>query len=302
MRLAIVSALLALATALPAAPKPAHVVIVSIDGGKPAVLKEVAPPTLMKLAAEGAVTWEASTIFPSKTLPSHTSMLTGVGPDKHQVLWNDYMPIRGFVKAPTVFNLLRAKEPEAITAIFAGKMKFRHLWQNDTLSLFDFGGPQTPTPAAGTPEIEKNKIPSQTVAKQFAEWLKTNKPRLAFVHFADVDSAGHKDGWGSPQQKETIKVTDQALYQVRRAIEDAGLAANTVVIVSADHGGHDKTHGLNIPDDMLIPWIAWGTGVKKGHTITQKVTTYDTAATALWLLDVPIPADWDGKPVTEAFE
>ena len=285
-----------------AAPRAEHVFIVSIDGAKPAVIAESEMPTLKKIAAEGAVTWQASTIFPSKTLPSHTSMLTGVGPDKHQVLWNDYMPIRGFVKAPTVFNLLRAKEPEAITAIFAGKMKFRHLWQKDTLSLFDFGGPQTPTPAAGTPEIEKNKIPSQTVAKQFAEWLKTNKPRLAFVHFADVDSAGHKDGWGSPQQKETIKGTDQALYQVRRAIEDAGLAANTVVIVSADHGGHDKTHGLNIPDDMLIPWIAWGTGVKKGHTITQKVTTYDTAATALWLLDVPIPADWDGKPVTEAFE
>lgn len=293
--------LLVFASALHATPRAEHVIIVSIDGNKPAVVKESEAPYIKAMAAEGASTWEASTIFPSITLPSHTSMLTGVGPDKHQVLWNGYTPIRGFVKVPTIFSLLRQKEPDAVTAMFVGKVKFRHLWLKDTLNVFDFGGPQSPTPVAGAPEIEKDKKPSQLVAKQFAEWMKSNTPRLAFVHFPDVDSAGHKDGWGSPQQKEAIKVTDQALYQVRRAVEQAGLADSTVIIVSADHGGHDKTHGLDIPDDMLIPWIAWGKGVKKGHVITGKVNTFDTAATALWLLDVPIPANFDGKPVTEAF-
>jgi arylsulfatase A-like enzyme len=53
---------------------------------------------------------------------------------------------------------------------------------------------------------------------------------------------------------------------------------------------------------MHIPWIAWGKGVRKGFTITAPVTTYDTAATALWLLDVPGPAWLDGQPVTSAFE
>ena len=42
--------------------------------------------------------------------------------------------------------------------------------------------------------------------------------------------------------------------------------------------------------------------MKKNFTITVPVTTYDTAATALWLLDVPVPAEFDGKPVTSAFE
>jgi arylsulfatase A-like enzyme len=53
---------------------------------------------------------------------------------------------------------------------------------------------------------------------------------------------------------------------------------------------------------MLIPWIASGKGVKRSYSITSQVTTYDTAATALWLLGVPLPADFDGKPVVEAFE
>lgn len=285
-----------------AAPRAEHVFIISIDGGKPAVIAESEAPTLKKMAAEGAVTWEASTIFPSITLPSHTSMLTGVGPAKHMINWNNYTPIKGFVRVPTVFSLLHDADPAAISGMFVGKVKFRHLWLKDSVTIFDFGGPQDRAPVAGTLEIEKDKKPSQSVAKQAVAWLKDNKPRLAFIHFPDVDSAGHKSGWHSPEQKEALKVTDQALWQVWQGIKDAGLADSSVMLISADHGGHDKTHGLDIPDDMLIPWVAWGKGVKKGFTITDKVTTYDTAATALWLLDLPIPAEFDGKPVTSAFE
>jgi predicted AlkP superfamily pyrophosphatase or phosphodiesterase len=258
-------------------------------------------PTLKRLAAEGAVTWAASTIFPSLTLPSHTSMLTGVGPEKHEILWNGYMPIRGLVKVPTVFSMLRAVQPEAVTAMFVGKVKFRHLWLEESLTVFDFGGPQSNAPVVATPELEQIKIPSQVVASNAAAWIKQHKPRLAFVHFADPDTAGHASGWGSPEQKESLKVTDQALWQVWRAIEEAGIADSSVLLISADHGGHDKTHGLNIPDDMLIPWVAWGHGVKKGNVITAPVTTYDTAATALWLLGLPLPAELNGKPVASAF-
>jgi len=300
--LRLLTALLLSPALLIAAPRAEHVIVISIDGGKPAVIAESEMPTLKKMAAEGAVTWQASTIFPSKTLPSHTSMLTGVGPDKHQVLWNDFSPIKGKVKVPTVFSLLRAVDAKAVTGMFVCKQKFRHLWIEGTLDTFDFGGPIQDTPVAGSPEIEKDKKPAQLEAKNASAWIKEKKPKLLFVHFADPDTAGHKDGWGSPQQKEAFKVTDQALWQVWTAVKEAGIADSTVILISADHGGHDKTHGLNIPDDMIIPWVAWGKGVKANTTISSPVTTYDTAATALWLLDVPLPAEFDGKPVTSAFE
>ena len=93
-----------------------HVIVISFDGGKPAVIAESEMPVLKRLAAEGAHTWVANTIFPPKTLPSHTSMTTGVGPDKHQILWNDWMPIRGFVKVPTMFSLATRPVMEATTA------------------------------------------------------------------------------------------------------------------------------------------------------------------------------------------
>jgi predicted AlkP superfamily pyrophosphatase or phosphodiesterase len=279
-----------------------HVFIISFDGGKPAVIAESEMPVLKRLAAEGAVTWRARTIFPPKTLPSHTSMLTGLSPAKHRVLWNNFEPAKGKALAPTVFTLARKADPNLTTAMFAGKMKFHHLWQDGSLDRFDFKGPQAATPPVGSAdEFEKSVNPGQTVAGAAAAYIVEKRPQLCFIHFPDPDSAGHKSGWGSPEQQEAFKVSDQALGQIVRALQTAGIAEKSVIIISADHGGHDKTHGLDIPDDMEIPWLAWGKGVKKGFAITDAVTTYDSTATALWLLGVPLPAEFDGRPVKSAF-
>lgn len=305
MRLLSFLAAVSLVSTVTAAPKADHVFIISFDGGKPKVIHEAEMPVIKRLASEGASTWAANTIFPPKTLPSHTSMLTGLGPDKHQVLWNDWMPLRRVGdNVQTVFSLTKRAAPDSLTAAFVGKVKFRHLWLKDSLDMFDFNGPQSaggPPPGAAT-EIEKRVVPAQTVAKNASAYIVEKKPRLCFIHFPDADSAGHKSGWGSPEQKEAFKVCDQALGQIVRAIEQAGIAGSSIILITADHGGTGKNHKDDTPDDRNIPWIAWGKSVKKNHTVTTAVNTFDTAATALWLLDVPLPAELDGKPVTEAFE
>ena len=271
-----------LAAGARAASKDRHVFIISFDGGKPSVMKESRMPTLMTLVKQGAATWEAQTIFPSVTLVSHTSMLTGVSPARHGISWNDWVPARGLVKVPTVFAL--AKKEGLKTAAFAGKAKFRHLNVDGTLDVFDI-------PA----------YKAKTVAAAAAKYIEANKPNLCFIHFADSDGAGHASGWGSPEQKQAFADEDDALGVVMKSLEKAGIARNSIVILSADHGGHAKTHGTNSPEDMTIPWIVWGAAVKPNFSITAPVTTYDTAATALWYLGVPVPADWDGKPVESAF-
>ena len=196
-----------------------HVFIISFDGGKPAVIHESEMPVLKKIAADGAVTWTAQTILPPKTLQSHTSMLTGVGPDKHHVDWNNYTPIKGKVKVPSIFALAKQRDPALVTAMFPGKQKFRHLWQPGSLDVFDYNGPQEDVPLPDTEEIEKLVIPAQTVAKNASAYIAAKKPNLCFIHFPDPDSAGHKSGWGSPEQKEAFKVSDQALGQIIKAIE-----------------------------------------------------------------------------------
>jgi predicted AlkP superfamily pyrophosphatase or phosphodiesterase len=263
-----------------------HVVVISIDGGKPSVIqsaqKSSKMPTVALLTAQGAITWTARTIFPSTTLPSHTSMLTGVGPETHQVLWNDYEIGKGVIRTPSIFSL--AKAAGKTTAFFAAKSKFKHF---ETPGSFD--------------RFFCEDTNAAQIAKTAAAYIREKKPHLTFVHFPDADGAGHGSGWGSPEQIVALSRVDQALSEVIRAIETAGITANTVVIVSADHGGHDRTHGSNSEADTVIPWMAWGKQVKPGTTIQAPVSTIDTAATSLWLLGVQIPPSMRGKPVVSAF-
>ncbi|MDB6111419.1 MAG: Type phosphodiesterase/nucleotide pyrophosphatase [Pedosphaera sp.] len=287
-----------------AGPRAEHVFIISIDGGKPAVMEHCKMPVLEKMVADGAHTWTANTIFPSKTLPSHTSMLTGVGPDMHKILWNDWVPTNGVVHVTTVFA--EAKKAGHSTAMFVGKEKFRHLLLPDSVDQFDYNraasGEVVKTATGGTKVEKEGTVFAKTVAKNAATYIVKNKPELCFIHLTDPDAAGHQYGWGSPQQIQALAKTDAALGVILKAIRKAGIAEQSVILISADHGGHNRGHGTNIPEDMNIPWIAWGKGVKQNFLITVPVTTYDTAATALWLLDVPRPASFDGQPVTSAFE
>ena len=259
-----------------------HVFIISFDGGKPSVMRESEMPELMSLAEHGASTWEAQTVFPSITLVAHTSMLTGLSPEKHHVNWNDWEPEHGVIQVPTVFSLAHAEKLN--TAMFVGKPKFIHLYQTHALSNFSL------------PSYR-----SESVAAAAADYIKFRKPNLCFIHFADSDGAGHAYGWGSKQQEKAFADEDKALKTVILAITESGIEKSSVVIMTADHGGHDKTHGTKMPEDMTIPWVVWGAGVKEGFKIQVPVTTCDTAATALWLLDVPLPSNLDGKPVTSAF-
>jgi len=70
--------------------------------------------------------------------------------------------------------------------------------------------------------------------------------------------------------------------------------------VTSDHGGHGILHGTNRPEDVTIPWIALGGAARAGVVLQQPIMIYDTAATALFALGLPVPERWQGRPVTEA--
>ena len=277
-----------------AAPRVKHVFIISFDQGNPDLIQRTEMPTFHNMATNGARTWEAYTIVPPLTLPSHTSMLTGVGVQKHQVLWNDYAPDKGLVKVPTIFSL--AKERKLKTAMFVSKEKFAHL--NLPGSIDTYVWPQPDDDA-------------KSVAKAFAAEFGKSKPNLTFIHFRDPDTVGHATGAYSPEKVQALKDCDDALKIIQDAVAAAGVLEQSVFILTADHGSHDTknkegkivgTHSDARSEDVLIPWIAWGKGVKKNFIITKPVVQYDTAATALWLLKVPIPEDFWGRPVTSAFK
>jgi predicted AlkP superfamily pyrophosphatase or phosphodiesterase len=288
----------ALLLALPvgAAPRSEHIFIISFDQGAPAGIAKAEMPLFKKMAAQGAHTWEAYTIVPSSTLPSHTSMLTGVGIQKHQILWNDtWTAQKPQLRVPTIFNLAKAANSKAVTAVCTSKQKFELFKARGDIDHF----------------VLLNGGSSISIAQAFARKVAMRKPNVCLIHFGDIDGAGHAYGINSPEKMKAFANSDRALKIIYEAVDKAGIAANSTFIFTADHGCHDivgrsgkarGVHGSAETADVTIPWVAFGKAVKPGFTITAPVVQYDTAATALWLLDIPIPDGFWGRPVTSAFK
>lgn len=273
-------------------PRPSHVVLVSFDGARPDFVQEARMPTFHAMAREGAVTWAARSIVPPFTLPAHTSMLTGLAPEEHRVYWNQWIPAFGPLRSQTIFML--AKSNGLSCAAFSGKDKLAHLFPTGSVDRVSF--PLTdPRDWTGT-----NVFSARHVAAQAMSYFAEHKPRLMFVHFPDVDMAGHFYGWPSPEQFSALAECDAALAQLRTGIERVG-GTNTVFILTADHGGAGLHHGLDRPEDMTIPWVIWGAGVRPGVVLSAPVTLPDTAATVAWLFGFALPTNAVGRPVLESF-
>lgn len=263
-----------------------HVVVISIDGLRPDAIAKYNARTLLRLREEGSYARAAHTIFPSKTLPSHVSMLTGVTPDVHGVTWNtDKSKELGFVKVPTVFEV--AKQNGFSTAAFFSKTKFQHLQKPGTLDY-------TQVPTGGA-----HWMATKTVA-DVQQYLRYQKPNVLFVHIAEPDFAGHTIGWMSAPYGWAVRRADGAVEQILKAADQSFGKGNYTVLITADHGGHGRDHGTEDERDMTIPWIVWGRGVERGAD-PGDVNTTDTAATVLWLLGVAAPRAWSGAPVAASF-
>ena len=267
-----------------------HVIVISVDGLRPDAITRFNATTLQRLMREGRYSMGAQTISNSKTLPSHTSMLTGVEEDVHGIHWNsDKTGNFGYVKVPTIFAL--AHDAGFTTAAIFSKTKFHHLAAPSTIDFV---------------RSPKGKLallpwPAQRTADYVAEYLATAKPNLMFVHVAETDFAAHQFGWMSGTYGRAVREADLAIARILRdADASLGRGAYTVIITS-DHGGHDKSHGTTDPRDMTIPWIVWGAGVQSGDTLSG-IRTMDTAATVMWMLNIDAPATWTGRVVSAAFQ
>lgn len=262
-----------------------RVLIVSFDGLRPDAIAAANMANVMSLMQSGAYTLGAQTIMPSLTLPAHASMMVGTCPAKHIVRWNEYVPKNGFALGTDIFDLAQAAGMQ--TAMVVGKEKLRQITEPTSTDYFEF--------VDKTDKIKDTSTVERLAINQIQQGFD-----LLFVHFPEGDLAGHEYGWMSREQLSTYGRDDTLFGLLLQALKNNGLYESTLIIVTSDHGGHDTTHGTDSPEDMTIPWIISGPRIVPGELSTQ-VYTMDTAATIAFVLGLPLPPEWDGAPVFEAF-
>ena len=267
-------------TPTPSHPPTARVLILSLDGVRPDALDPERTPRILGLAQQGAYTWSAQTVMPSVTLPCHASMLSGYEVSEHGLDRNG-VPDNTYVRTLTLFSLAHTAGLRTAMVVSVGFLS--HIAVPGSLDDFEV--------------VEGNNA---QVADAAIAQMETGFGVL-FVHMLETDSYGHSDGWLSPGYLEAVARADDAVGRILDSLNQLGLADSTLVILTSDHGGHDKTHGTSSAEDMTIPWVIAGPWVAPGIEITAPVRIYDTAATALWALGLPLPEGMAGRPIKEAF-
>ena len=259
--------------------------VITIDGLRPDAILKADAPNLKALIKEGSYTPSAKTVDPPKTLPSHTSLVTGLVPKKHLTFINEWIEDMGYVEFDTIFSL--AKKEGFSTAMFVGKDKLNFIAVPKSIDKLEV--------------VEYSPTSVKEISNSFISYMKENKPRMTLIHFPEPDITGHKQGWMSEEYLNALQRVDTELGNIINALKQAGIYEKTFLVITSDHGGKGKTHKGDHPDVTTIPWLAVGEGVKQDYSIKEKVYIYDTAPTVLKTLGISPPQNIDGRVLEEIF-
>jgi predicted AlkP superfamily pyrophosphatase or phosphodiesterase len=269
-----------------------HVVIIGVDGLSPDGIRKATTPTLHRMMKNGTSTLHARAVMPTVSSPNWASMIMGAGPEQHGVTTNDWQPDKFEIAPtatgpggmfPTIFGLLRAQRPGAQIGCFHDWDGFSRLFERTAADV-----------------VEHCKGPVQTTEHAIM-YLKAKHPDFTFIHLDHVDDAGHTEGHGTPAYYRAVAEADRLIGLVLQALNEIGMAEQTIVIVTSDHGGKGKGHGGATMGEIEIPWIIAGAGVVAGLDCKNPINTYDTAATVAYIFGLTPPKCWIARPVEEAF-
>lgn len=262
-----------------------HVVLISIDGLRPDAISRNNAPHIYRMLQNGHHYTHARTINRSLTLPGHASMLTGLPVSIHQVFRNK--TIEGHLQYPTLPSILAKQNMKS--AAFFSKKKMAYLFP-PAYTDYQFG--------PGISGLEEKDTTAMQIAREFNLWWDSAGYHFTFVHIREPDRSGHAYGWMSDDYiNRAIPVADNAVGAIVDTIKASRRRHQTLVIITADHGGKDNSHWFSREEDLRIPWIASHPQLKSSNFSGEWVSTLDTAPTILYLLGIPVPDEWPGKIV-----
>lgn len=248
-------------------------ILILVDGMRPDSLTNI--ENAQKIIKYSAYTMTAETVFPSVTLPCHISLFHSVTPERHGTTTNTYMPqvrpINGLCEV--------LKQADKKCALFYNWEEIRDVSRPNSLAHACFyAGRRIGYLEAG-----------EKLTDELITYAKESEPDFTFLYLGYTDWAGHKFGWMSD---EYISAMQNSWDNIEKIMAELG--NEYTYIITADHGGHDRTHGSEMPEDMLIPVIINGENFEKGRVL-ENVNIMDIAPTITKLLGAEPDEEWEGR-------
>jgi predicted AlkP superfamily pyrophosphatase or phosphodiesterase len=237
-----------------------HIVLISLDGFPSWALDDpyLPVPTLRRLAARGALAKGMRPVNPTVTWPNHTTLITGVTPAKHGVLFNGLLK-RDAGVPPRIEPWLHRDEMVRVKTLYdVAHARGLTTAQVDWVAIQDaptvtWAFPERPPPAGQVAqELVKAGVLSQTELETFATrnivwrdrvWtqaaahiIETHRPNLMMFHLLNLDSTQHRYGPRTHAAMTTMSLLDAQVAEIVAAVDRAGLSARTTFVVVSDHG------------------------------------------------------------------
>lgn len=309
---------------LAADPVERNVVVVSLDGFPAYLLDDpqASLPILRGLATSGAAAVPGMHVSnPSVTWPNHTTLMSGVPPERHGVLFNGLLergeagvPVRvvgaktqaELVRVPLLFDLLKE----------AGQSSAAINWPctRGSASLAD-NFPDVPDQLEYTTPRLKQELTDRGLLQRFEEgngvvrdeiWteaacevIRRRMPRLLALHLLNLDSTHHGYGPLTHPGYTAAALLDALLGHVLNALDDAKVRDRTVVFVVSDHGFGSVTKAIR-PNAILRR-----EGLLKvdgGKIASAKAMVVSEGGIGMVYLTDPATAEQDAKTVRRLFE
>jgi hypothetical protein len=287
-----------------------RVLMVGIDGCRRDVLEMVIQsgraPHFAKLARQSHALWnmEAGGILvgksnqPTISGPGWATLFNGVFADKHRILGNgDKFRAGDFVKYPHFFHHLRQAKPNAWLGSVVGKT-----WPEVNTIMLAASGENVANHLVSS-EFEivlegavKRELTDGTVTQEAVRCLKEFHPDVLFLHYLDVDHAGHQFGFSSasPVYVKALEKLDEHLGTVLAALKARPSYKDEAWLVMAvtDHGGTGKVHGGQSPEERKIAAFIHGPGIEPKEDRETKYYQTVIAPTILEFLKIPLQPEW----------
>ncbi|GGM90309.1 hypothetical protein GCM10011609_29070 [Lentzea pudingi] len=267
------------------------VLVIGVDGLMIDRIAAADAPALDSLVATGSssrTSLYANPMAPTLSGPGWATIATGAWPDRHGVLSNSWGANHRLTEHPDFLTRLERADRATSTYVIA-------TWA------------PLVTTSAGTPifgseiDLRISSGGDQATADRASQHVRTADADAGFLHFDDVDAAGHSCGAAGACYRAAITAVDKRIKQVLDAIAARQTRAQEAwtVIVTSDHGHTDTGgHGGSTPGERASLIIHTGPGVTPG-TPAVAPKNVDVAATVLARFGVSTTG-LDGRPLGTA--
>ena len=223
-----------------------YLVLISIDGFRWDYMDRYPTPNMNRLATSGTRAERLLPVFPTLTFPNHYSIATGLYPENHGLVGNDFPdPERD------VWYSLKKRETVEDRRFYSGEP----IWvsaetQGMVAAAFFFVGTEAPIKGVYPTHWRSydKKITGEDRVDQILAWLDNpaeSRPHIYTLYFEDVDDYSHWFGPDSAENIEAISRVDGYVGRLLDGLEKLPFADQVNIILVSDHG-----QGAYLPDQQ----------------------------------------------------